>query len=394
MKTRFAFAVSASALAFFIRASVVAAQPPVRDLPKPTTEIDNPFSLVIGAVEISGGRLIVADGVEGLLSVVDFAKGERTQLGRQGSGPGEYRTPAGVFRMQGDTIWVFDAAAMRMVVFNPDLTPGTPFSFIIFDQATNTALTAPFFSDRRGRLYASAMSIQIGRNGGTGTLALPDSVGFVRLDPRDKKTRIEMARIRYPVSGKPEIKQNGNNIQYTMAYPGLVSADALAVFPDGRVALVHGGDYTVEFLAPDGKHSASTKISYDRIPVTGADRKAEMDEMRKQTAEQGRAAKRMLPPNINMTFEITEPASWPDNYPAVTPLGALAAPDGRLWTKRAIPTRVGQEQWDVIDPSGKLVQRWKLPAKVTMVAVGQGVVYTVRKDEDDLRYVQRVVIPK
>jgi hypothetical protein len=283
---------------------------------------------------------------------------------------------------------------MRIVVFNPDLTPGTPFSFIIFDQATNSALTAPFFADRQGQLYASAMSIQIGRSGGNGTLALPDSVGFVRLDPRDKKTRVELARIRYPVSGKPEIKQNGNNIHYTMAYPGLVSADALAVFPDGRVALVHGGDYTVEFLTPDGKHSPPTKIPYDRIPVTGADRKAEMDEVRKQSAEQIRAAKRMIPPNINMTFEITEPATWPDNYPAVTPLGAMAAPDGRLWTKRAIPTRVGREQWDVIDRSGKLVARWKLPAKVTLVAVGQGVVYTVRKDEDDLRYIQRVVIPK
>jgi hypothetical protein len=60
--------------------------------------------------------------------------------------------------------------------------------------------------------------------------------------------------------------------------------------------------------------------------------------------------------------------------------------------KRATPIRVGREQWDVIDPSGKLVASWRLPARTTLVAVGQGVVYTTRTDEDDLRYIQRVEI--
>ena len=51
-----------------------------------------------------------------------------------------------------------------------------------------------------------------------------------------------------------------------------------------------------------------------------------------------------------------------------------------------------REQWDVIDANGKLVTSWRLPAKTTLVAVGQGAVYTVRTDEDDLRYLQRVEI--
>ena len=46
----------------------------------------------------------------------------------------------------------------------------------------------------------------------------------------------------------------------------------------------------------------------------------------------------------------------------------------------------------MIDQAGKLVARWKLPAKTTIVAIGQGVVYTVRTDEDDLRYLQRVEV--
>ena len=65
-----------------------------------------------------------------------------------------------------------------------------------------------------------------------------------------------------------------------------------------------------------------------------------------------------------------------------------------MWVKRATPIRAGREQWDVIDPAGKLVARWQLPVKVTLVAVGQNTVYTVRTDDDDLRYVQRVELPR
>jgi hypothetical protein len=117
-----------------------------------------------------------------------------------------------------------------------------------------------------------------------------------------------------------------------------------------------------------------------------------MDEAQKTMKEQGKAAQKMMPAGMSMEFELLPPTSWPANYPAAAPLGVLPGSDGRLWVKRATPIRVGREQWDVIDQAGKLVASWRLPAKTTLVAVGQGVVYTVRTDEDDLRYLQRVVV--
>lgn len=366
----------------------------VRDLPKPSREIEDPFSMIGGAVEIRGGKVIAADAIEMELVVVDFAAGTRTPLGRQGSGPGEYRAPAGIMRMQGDTIWVIDAAQQRVVVFNPDLTPGTTFPMLTFDQSTMSALTAPFFNDRRGRMYASAMVIQAGTGGGDVQISLPDSVGLVRVDPRGAAGRTELAKLRFPISGKPQISRSGNAMKYTMAYPGLVSADSWAVFPDGRIAIVRGIDYSVEFIGTDGKKTVPVKVSWEPIKVTAADQKAEMDEARRLMGEQGKAAQKMLPAGFTMDFELLPPATWPANYPPVSPLGAMASPDGRLWVKRAIPFRTGREQWDVLDASGKLVARWRLPAKTSIVGVGQGVVYTARTDEDDLRYLQRVEIPR
>ena len=379
--------------ALFISAPAFGQAVTVRDLPKPAREIEEPFSLISGALELKPSQVLAVDATEMTVALVDFTKGTRTVVGRQGSGPGEYRMPAGLFRLQGDTLWLFDAMQQRLVVFNPDLTAGTTIPMLVFDNSTTTALTAPFFGDRKGQIYASAMKIEAGRSGGNMQMSLPDSVGLVRVDPRGKAGRTELARVRFPVSGKPDIKQNGTALKYTMAYPGLVASDPWTVFADGRIAIVRGATYTVEFIAVDGKKS-SARVAYNPIKVTAADQKAEMDEARRAMAEQGKTVQKMMPANITMDFELLPPDEWPPNYPPVSPLGALAAPDGRLWVKRAIPFRVGREQWDVIDQSGKLVASWRLPAKTTLVAVGQGVVYTVRTDEDDLRYLQRVEVPK
>lgn len=367
----------------------------VRDLPKPAREIEEPFSLISGAIEIKPSQVLAVDATEMEVALVDFTRGSRTTIGRQGSGPGEYRAPAGLFRVQGDTIWLLDAMLQRIVAFNPDLKPGTTFPLLMLDQSTMTVLTAPFFSDRKGRLYSSAMKIEagVGGRGADMQMSLPDSVALVQFDPR-QPARTEVAKLRFPVSGKPQISRAGNAIKYTMAYPGLIASDPWTVFPDGRIAIVRGGPYTVEFISADGRKSAPVRIAYEPIKLTAADQKAEMDEARRQMAEQGKMAQKMLPAGFSMDFELLPPANWPANYPAVSPLGALAGSDGRLWVKRSTPFRVGREQWDVIDQAGKLVERWRLPAKTTLVAVGQGVVYTVRTDEDDLRYLQRVEVGK
>lgn len=381
--------------AVLIALPVVAQQPAVRDLPTATREIDDPFSSVASALVVKPGQVLVVDGTELEVSLVNFSTGARQAVGRQGAGPGEYRAPAGLFRLTGDTIWLVDAGQQRLVSFNPDLTPGTTVPLMFFDQSSMTAISVPFLSDRQGHLYASAMPVQIGRGGGGAQVSIPDSVAVVRMDPRDANARTELARVRFPTSGKPEVQQlSQTSIKMTMAYPGLVASDPWTVFPDGRIAIVRGATYAVEFITPSGKASAPVRVAWEPIKVTEADRKAEMDEAQKQLREQSKTMQKMMPPNIQMQFELLPPAEWPATYPAVAALGLLPAPDGRLWVKRATPIRVGREQWDVLDASGKVVARWRLPAKTTIVAVGDGVVYAVRTDEDDLRYLQQVAIPK
>ena len=371
--------------------AIAQAGPPVRDLPKPAKEIEDPYSLVAGVREGVKGAVIVVDALDGELTVVNFETGERTPLGRQGAGPGEYRAPGAVWRMAGDSLWVLDAAQRRVTVFLPDLKPGVPFHLEMFDAQSRTALTVPFSTDLSGRMYASTLPVP---EGGAQGLQIPDSVDVIRFDPRNTSARSTMAKVRFPTSGKPEMAVEGQVIKYKMAFPGLVTADSWAVFPDGRMAVVHGASYTIEFIAADGKKTMSAPIAYEKIPVTKADQEAEMAEAKRQLAEQMKAVQRTMPPGFTLDINMTEPETWPPTYPAISPMQVFAAPDGMLWVRRATPTALGRERWDVVDGAGKVVARWQLPKRVRMVGVGTGVVYTVRLDEDDLQYLQRVEVSR
>ena len=367
-----------------------------RDLPRATKEIDDPLTLITMALEFRAGQLLAVDGGENTLVLADFGTGARRAVGRSGSGPGEYRGIAALMKLRGDTIWVYDVA-QRIVVFNPDLNPGTTFPFVSFDAASQTAVTAPIVADAKGTIYASGMRIDAGRGGGRaaiGAMKFPDTVAVLRFDLRANSKKDTLGIVKYPTGNSKMEVLSQTQFKYTFGVPGLTPSDAWAVFPDGRVAFVYGDGYRVQFVAPNGTKGPMTPVPYDRIPMSEADRKAEVDNVNKQMAAQEPAIRRQMPPTIQMAFEVVPPASWPTHYPPISPLQAIAAPNGDLWVKRATPAQVDREMWDVIDRNGRLVGRWRLPAKTTVVAVGvNNALYTVRTDEDDLRYLQQVSLP-
>jgi hypothetical protein len=381
-----------------------AQQVALKDLPKPEKEIEDPFTLITAAIEYSG-KLLVADAAETMLSLVDFADGSKVQIGRRGAGPGEYTGLLGLLRLPGDTLWVMDAQgqnAGRFVSFLPNRKPGATFPFVMMNTADSSTLTGPFYVDRRGMMYAGSLPLKIaaasGATAGSGqaNVGFADSTTLVKFDPRDiSSPRTKIARLRFFNAGsmKQEVA-GGTNLKMTMPYMGMGIADGWAMFPDGRIAIVRGSNYAVEFILPDGRPGVKTVIPYEHHKLGESDKKLEMDAARDLMKEQMPMIKKMLPPGWTIQFDLLPPPSWPAEYPPISIIGVRAAPDGRLWVQRIVPKRIDREQWDVIDAAGKLIARWQLPPKTTIVATGDGVVYTARTDEDDLRYVQRVRLPR
>lgn len=90
--------------------------------------------------------------------------------------------------------------------------------------------------------------------------------------------------------------------------------------------------------------------------------------------------------------------AWPDYLPPylyhslTSPQPVRFTPDGRLWVQRAVAAH-DLPLVDVIDRSGRLVQRIRLPRTRRLVGFGAGTVYLVRQDHVDLQYLERYALP-
>lgn len=385
-----------AAVAFVAIAPAVAAAQsiPLRDLPKPAKELDDPFSSVLSAAEFKKGQLVVVDGIETAVTLLNFETGARRVLGRTGAGPGEYTAPVGVLRLAGDTIVVLDAgggggAAVRVVRFLPNLNSGTTNTMMLMNVADTTIIQGTMFPDARGNVYSTSVKLVQGPTG----ITPADSMKIVRFGLEATPSFTTLAAIRTPQSGAQQREVVGTNIRVRVPFAGLATADAWTLLPDGTIAIIRGRNYTIEFLGRDGRTTPPVSIAYERIKVTEADKTAEIENQRKQLAAVMSVIKKTLPANFTLDLTILPPPSWPEEFPPIAAIVAFPSPSGQVWVRRSVPARLDREQWDVIDRTGKLVARWRLPAKTTLVAVGDGAVYTVRTDEDDLRYVQRVVLP-
>jgi len=165
----------------------------------------------------------------------------------------------------------------------------------------------------------------------------------------------------------------------------------MAVAPDGRVAIAHHNPYRIEYVSETGQHTMGPEIRYERVKVSEGHKK-EWREARRNamgmaiSMDNGRRSASMVPMR-----DVQDPENWGDEYmppflPSQTPL--QFSDDGHLWVRRTGPAGMAPT-YDVFDRGGNLVQKVVLPQRTRVIGFGNGTVYTIRMDEDDLQYLQR-----
>jgi hypothetical protein len=163
----------------------------------------------------------------------------------------------------------------------------------------------------------------------------------------------------------------------------------MLVAPDGRVAIAHHDPYSIDFVSETGQRTRGLPIRYDRQRIT-AGHKAEWREVQKSatglqiTNENGRRSATIGPAGATQ-----DPDVWGGDYmPPFLQQALSFSNEGYLWVRRTGPA--GQPPtFDVIDRAGNVVQKVVLPKRSRIVGFGNGAVYTVRLDEDDLQYLQK-----
>jgi hypothetical protein len=204
----------------FPGASVPGQSIPTRTLASPETEFATPFTQIAGVRELRDGRVILIDERDRVVQLLDLASGTATTIGRQGSGPGEYRLPIAIFALSGDST-------------GPIYASGVPWS-------------------NRGGVFQSLDSVPLLRwSRGTSRI---DTLGYIGRPKGFAKSSMR---------GRAHVIRVGPSVPFT-------PIDQFAVSMDGRVAIVDADDYRITWSDLDGRRTRTAPIAHSPLRVTEA----------------------------------------------------------------------------------------------------------------------------
>lgn len=363
---------------------------PERRLDRPEATFPQEFSLLTGIRELPDGRVMVSDPIEDLLQVIDMGTGRAVRIGRVGSGPGEYRSPDGLFALPNGQTLLVDLGNARLSVLGAD---GSLLSSAPIAEGSagpgpggmgGVRMILPRAVDAQGRLYFQ----QVGMAGPGGVL--PDSQPVLRYD----RVRGALDTVAFVKVAPPAVRTTGtaSNQNVRMMPRPFPPNDGWAVTPDGRLAIVRAADYRVEWVTPSGRVRGQP-VRIRPVPV----RAAEQREWAAATGSGISISMENRNGELTTSFRRGRPGAqqpdlsgveWPSHKPPFVSANVFATPEGEIWVERSVATGAPRE-YDVFDRQGALSARYILQRDRRIVGFGNGTVYVVRSDEDDLQYLER-----
>jgi hypothetical protein len=352
--------------------SLWAQQIPAIPIPAANAVHPHEFSGITSLRELSDGRVIVTDGREQRLLVLDFRTGTSREIGRTGRGPNEYSMVAQVFAVGGDSSIMVDYFQRRWLLFHRD-------SIVVTvppdDAAVQAAKALISGADGLGRVLLRKDAPV--RDGTTFTTER-DSGAIVLISRRtgraDTVTRVRLAprRLTQQTNAEGRITQSS-----TMVTQLLPAEEDYELFPDGALAVARLDPFRVDWRLPDGRW-----IRGDSIPV----RKIAVDARERRAYEARNSGPR---PQVPAGFE-APPAEYPRFVPPF-PIGqgVMAGPRGLLLVRRTKSADFPTMTYLLIDRTGKAIGTFTLSNRESVVGASATALYVTESDEDDLIRLRR-----
>lgn len=341
---------------------------------RPDARFPEPLSLIQGFRALDANRAVAADPLEGRVTLVNFADGSMTDIGRQGGGPGEYGAPGPLFA-KGDETLMLDMGNRRLLrIVNGQIArdaiplAGGDGQLPIFPRAV----------DAQGRIYydlAGVMSpatIEYTRRG---------RAPLLRFDPSTNRTDT-LGMVSFPPT--PAASAGPGEVRVSIGGQAYQARDAWAITPEGRVGVVRAAPYHVQWLG--ARPATGPDVAYRPVPVGEAEKNAWADQFANRgmtvTVENGRRQTRRPPrPDVSRI-------QFPETMPAFSGTPIVAA-NGELWVERSRPARETARTYDVFDAQGLRVRQAVFPANQRVLTVGNGFIMTARTDGDGLEWIER-----
>jgi hypothetical protein len=331
------------------------------------------FNRVTSVRELRDGRVLVSDIGQMKAFVLSRDLSSATQVGRTGDGPGEHKS-ADLLLSSGDTTLIFDILNARFLHVGPDGSIGRTQS-IRRTGGPNTLPPEIRANDATGAIYFAGPRANLPSN------ETRDSVPVLRRGV-DAELTDTVAWARVPVAGMRRAK-NADSLIRSRPDP-FEWRDVWTVDQSGRVALVRGDEYRMDYIERNGATLRGPVIGGARVPVTEAD----VQRLREQRFS-------VNGPNGPITMT-NEPAH------AVTPVKPFVAegqvplvdPNGRVWVERSRAVADDITRYDVFDRRGSIAFNVALKDNARAVGFGEGTLYATKPDGSGKVVLKRGTLPR
>jgi hypothetical protein len=404
-------------------------RPPVRQLPTPSATSADVLGSLAAVRHLPNGNVLVNDQAGRRLLLLDSTLKRVAVVADSSSGANGYGArPGGLIAYRGDSTLFVDPAALSMLVIDPAgkitrvMAAPRPddVNFLV-----GGAFGNPGF-DARGRLVYRPFRFNVTPPAAGQPFvppSPPESAAVIRYDLAARKLDTAGFFKLPKVTMTTSTDANGGMRRQVQMNP-LPIVDDWAVLSDGSIAFVRGQDYHVDFIGPDGARTTGAKIPYEWQRMTDEDKVAFIDSTRAAVlraraaggtagAPGGNTGFNAAPQGMTITIGgppggggggggaqvivggpppvgggpppapvFVSPSELPDYKPVFGPGGVRADADAQVWV-RTIPTKPtpGGAIYEVIDRSGKVVDRVQVPTGTTIIGFGPGgVVYLGMRD--------------
>jgi hypothetical protein len=314
---------------------------------------------VLGAVRLSTGVIVVANGGSTELRYFDSRGRYLLAAGGQGGGPGEFGWLVGIFRMRGDSVGVDSGNPPRFQVFDAD---GRFIRAAGRDRGTVRGVFA------NGSILVDELALD----------SIPDVEEYLRPNVRLLRRHADAPRSDtlglFP--GTQALYQQHPELGFRMA----ASRDFLrftrfAVAGD-RVFVADNAEYRVDTYTAGGDWQSSLRWHRPQVPLT--DEVVEAWYRSMPTGDDDALVRR------RMASARSRPL--PETVPAYRDI--LVDDVGNLWVQE-YPLLSGEPQrWTVFDPDGVLLGTMEMPPSFQPYHIGSEFVLGRHRDELDIEHVQ------
>ncbi len=325
--------------------------PRTTKLRPPTATLGTPITSITSIRELSDRRVLLTDPLEKRAAVVDFSGGTVRDIGRRGSGPGEYTYPAPILPIGGDSSLMVDSFGRRWILlFQEEFLGNVPPAGVVIPAGSE-----PIGTDR----YGNIGSIEPIRRG---AIRVETDSSYVVLNSRGSGRRDTVARLR-----PPDPWLDGPRPPYAHYERAILAYD-------GWLAVVRVKPYRVDWRSPAGRWTLGRPIPYQHVPV---------DDRVKRSYMQGLAGQGKASPPDSLP-------SWPTEIPPFTVAYPLfATQDGKVLVARASATELEGLLFDAVAHSGVSEQLIQLDPRERIFGTGVGAIYVGTKDDDGFFHLRR-----